>query len=69
MMSRGGTFMKERPVRVSPKSSEQDPPAANQPTGGGDLGPDSVSKTTRTVPDAGSASGRGKPDGEVDTGR
>jgi hypothetical protein len=74
MMTRGGTFMKERPteVSVSPKSSETDPPAANQPEGGGDLGKDSNAKTNETKPTAAGANERqaasSKPDGEVDTG-
>jgi hypothetical protein len=80
--TRAGTFMKERPLQVSPKSSEQDPPAANQPTDGGDLGEDSNAKANETKPDAAGANEPhpadstmpdasqvvpGKPDGEVDT--
>jgi hypothetical protein len=75
--------MKEREADVSPKSSEQDPPAANQPSGGADLGEDSNAKQTQTKPDAAGANEPhpaadgttpdasqvppGKPDGEVDT--
>lgn len=59
---RGGTFMMERPARTStsrPKSSETDPPAANQP-----LHDKKAARPTKS----GSAP-RGKPDGEVDTRR
>jgi hypothetical protein len=75
--------MKERPAGASPKSSEQDPPAANQPSGGADLGTDSNAKEAHTKPDAAGANephpaadsstpdaaqlAPGKPDGEVDT--
>jgi hypothetical protein len=63
MTTAGGTFMKERPARVSPKSSESDPPAANQPLGGGDLGRDGKASSGRAKRGAVGA----KPDGEVDT--
>lgn len=74
----GGTFMKERPDTVSPKSSESDPPAANQPTGGAGL-----SSSHHGTPDADTQGSLpaaeqlmvpenpqvvpGQPDGEVDT--
>jgi hypothetical protein len=63
--------MKERPLSVSPKSSENDPPAANQPIGGGDLGKNSNAKPGERVPERGrtdnAVTDAGKPDGEVDT--
>jgi hypothetical protein len=71
--------MKERPLQVVPKSSEADPPAANQPSGGGDLGEKSNAKSGSNKPAAGGANEPtsttpaapqvvpGKPDGEVDT--
>jgi hypothetical protein len=74
----GGTFMKERAVETPLTLSEPDPPAANQPLGGGDLGESSL-----PTPDAAGAdepypaavpaaaptqqAPPGKPDGEVDT--
>jgi hypothetical protein len=71
MTMRGGTFMKERPLSVSPKTSADDPPAANQPLGGGDLGKNSNAKPDERVPEGGRTDGEvtvpGKPDGEVDT--
>jgi hypothetical protein len=76
--------MTEQAAQPAPKSSEQDPPAANQPTDGGDLGEDSNAKTTTSKPEAAGANEPhpaadsttpdasqvvpGKPDGEVDTG-
>jgi hypothetical protein len=61
--------MKERPLQVVPKSSEDDPPAANQPSGGGDLGEKSNAKSGSNKPSAGGANEPvpAKPDGEVDT--
>lgn len=67
--------MKERPARTEPKSSETDPPAANQPV---DDGEQEVSGNAKATP--GAAAGHssassspqvppGKPDGEVDTRR
>jgi hypothetical protein len=53
--------MTERPS-ASPKSSEPDPPAANQPEGGGDLGAPDEDPPTAT------SAGSSKPDGEVATG-
>jgi hypothetical protein len=69
-MTRGGTYMKEKPQSVAPKSSETDPPAANQPVGVGvDDTPDASAEapaTRSTTPETPQVV-PGKPDGEVDT--
>jgi hypothetical protein len=71
---RGGTFMMERPAdtapKVRPKSSENDPPAANQPMHDGEAARPTRSDTPpadRAQPEPAPEIVPGKPDGEVDT--
>lgn len=71
---RGGTFMMERPARTTaskPKSSETDPPAANQPLHDEKAAQPTQSDTTPADRDRAEAAAPeivpGKPDGEVDT--
>lgn len=68
--------MMERPAptrpAVSPKSSETDPPAANQPVGNDDAADPTASNTPpagQPRPEPAPEIVPGKPDGEVDTRR